>query len=106
LLPVDRVAGQSRDLKPEHDANLAQTDSRNEFLETIARHAVGSGHPEILIDDMNALRRPAERDRAVAQRVLPSRALAVLIDLPQRRLANVKIGITAQMVGSNTQVAH
>ncbi len=48
--------------------NLAQTDSRNQFLEAIARHAVGSGHPKILIDDMNALRRPAERDGAVAQR--------------------------------------
>jgi hypothetical protein len=43
-------------------------------------------------------RRPAEVDRPFAQRVLPSRALAVLDDLPRRRLTNVEIGVAAQVM--------
>ena len=84
LLPVDGVARQPRDLEPEHDADLAQPHRGDQLLKAVAAGAIRSGTSEILIDHVNALLRPAERQRPFAQRILSSRALTILDDLAWR----------------------
>jgi hypothetical protein len=51
-------------------------------------------------------RRPSRGDRAIAKSILALRAFAILGDLTQRRLADVKIGITLEMVGLDLEVRH
>jgi hypothetical protein len=55
---------------------------------------------------MNLLGCPASGDRAVTQRILALRTLAVFGDLTQRRLAHVEIGIALEMVGGDFEFSH
>jgi hypothetical protein len=50
--------------------------------------------------------RPARSNRAVTQRILAPRTLTVFGDLTQRRLTDVQIGITLEMVGGNFEFSH
>jgi hypothetical protein len=54
------------------------------LLKAVACGAAGTRLAEIAIDHTNALDRPACRNRAITQRILALRALAVFGDLPQR----------------------
>ena len=101
-MPIGRVARQSRDLQAHDDAGLGERDLADEFLEAIAGDGVGSGLAEVAVDDMDALGRPACGDRAITQRILALRALAVLGDLAQRRLANIEIGVALEMIGGDS----
>jgi hypothetical protein len=55
-----------------------------ELLETLARTGRGLRHPQIGIERDNSLRRPAQRQRMLAQRILPCRRFPVLHDWTQR----------------------
>ena len=85
---------------------LVERDFADQFLEAVARHGAGAGLAEIAVDDVDTIDRPARGDGAVTQGVLSLSALAVLCDLPQRRLADVKIGVAAKMIGGDFEVRH
>src|SRR3990167_8491650 len=107
-MPVCRIARESRHLESEHDAGAAHADLCDEPLEA---HAIGSGRAglaKIGVDDDDAVDRPAERDRALAQRVLAVGALGILDDLPHRRLPHVQIRRTSKMMRGNLlmSIAH
>ena len=100
-MPIGRVARQAGDLEAHDDAGLAERDFADEFLEAVARGGAGSGLAEVAVDDVDALGRPACGDRAITQRILALRALAVLGDLAQRRLADIEIGVALEMIGGD-----
>src|SRR5580700_274183 len=106
LLPINRVACQPRDLEPKHDADLAEAHRGDQFLEAITSHAICAGHSEILIDDVDTLGGPSRCHRSLAQCILSSRALAILAYLPRSGLADVKIGVACEMIGSNARITH
>ena len=105
-MPIGRVAGEPRDFQAHDDAGLAERHLADEFLEAVARRRARSGLAEIAIDDMNVLDRPACGDRAITQRILALRTLAVFGDLTQRRLADIEIGIALEMVGGDLEFRH
>ena len=105
-MPIGRVAGETRDFQTHDDAGLAERHLADEFLEAIARCRARSGLAEIAIDDMDPLDRPACGDRAITQRILALRTLAVLGNLAQRRLADIEIGIALEMVGGDLEFRH
>ena len=71
--------------------------SRHEPLKAFPVGGRGAGLAQIAVDDDDLIDGPAERDRALTQGVLPLRALGVLEDLPERRLADVEIRRAPQM---------
>ena len=105
-VPVGRVARKTRDLQAHDDAGLAERHLAHELLEAVACCRTRSGLAEIAIDDVNALDRPARGNCAIAQRILALRALAVLGDLAERRLANIEIGVALEMVGGDLELRH
>ena len=105
-MPIGRVAGEARDFQAHDDAGLAERHLADELLEAVARGRARAGLAEVAVDDVDALGRPARGDRAVAQRILALRALAVLGDLTQRRLADVEIGIALEMIGGDLELRH
>jgi hypothetical protein len=105
-MPVRRVARQPRDFQAHHNAGLAERDLAHELLKAVARCRTRSGLAEIAIDDVNALDRPTRRNRPVTQRVLALRALAVLGDLSQGRLADIEVRITLEMIGGDLEFRH
>src|SRR5438105_9900182 len=92
-VPVGRVACETRDLQAHDDAGFAKRHLAHKLLEAVARRRTRSRLAEIAIDDMDAVDRPACPHRPITQRVLALRALAVLGDLAERRLADIKIGV-------------
>ena len=105
-MPIGRVARQSGDFEAHDDARLGERDFADEFLEAIAGDGVGSRLAEVAVDDVDALGRPACGDRAITQRILPLRALAVLGDLAQRRLTHIQIGVALKMIGGDFWIRH
>ena len=105
-VPVSRVACETRDLQAHDDAGFAKRHLAHELLEAVARRRTGSGLAKIAIDDMDAVDRPACRNRPITQRVLALRALAVLGDLAERRLADIEIGVALEMVGGDLELRH
>ena len=105
-MPVGRVAGEPRDFQAHDDAGLTERHFADEFLEAIACRRARSGFTEVAVDDTNLLGRPARGNRAVTQRILALRTLAVFGDLTQRRLTDVEIGIALEMVGGDFEFSH
>ncbi len=68
---------------------MAQPNLGDEPLKTEAAFNARARPPEVVIDDDDALTRPAELEGPVDQRVLQPRRLLVSLDLLRRRLANV-----------------
>ena len=89
-VPVGVVARQPRDLEPEHDPGPAQADLGDQLLEALAVGRRGAGLALVGVDHDDPLGRPAERDRALAQRVLALGGLGVQGHLAQRRLAHIQ----------------
>jgi hypothetical protein len=52
---------------------------------------------EVPVDHDDVLDRPAQRHRALAERVLALGTLGVFNDLAQRRLPHIEIGLAAQV---------
>ena len=100
-MPVGVVARQPRDLQAEHDPGLAQADVGDEPLEPFAVGGARAGLALVGVDHDDLLDRPAERDRALTQRVLALRALGVGLHLAQRGLAHVQIRGPREMLGGD-----
>src|SRR5260370_24194672 len=98
-MPVRRVASKTRDFEPHDNPGLTQRHLAHELLEAIACCCIRSGFTKIAIDDMDALDRPARRDRPITQRVFALRTLALLGNLAKRPLANINIGGILETVG-------
>jgi hypothetical protein len=77
-VPVGRTAGQPRDLEAEDNARAADPHLRDQPLEARPGPGAGGGLPEVVVDDHDPIQGPAQGDRAVAERILPLRALGVL----------------------------
>ncbi len=97
LVPVGVVAGQPADLDAEDDADPAQADVGDQILESFPRGRFRTGTAQVGVDHPHLMRVPAQRDRTFAQLVLPQQAFGVLSQLGQRRLADIHIGVSAQM---------
>ena len=69
-VPIGVVAGEAGDLEPEHDPGPADPDLPDEALEALAVGGGGARAALVLVDHDDLLGRPAERDRALAERVL------------------------------------
>src|SRR4051794_7214064 len=88
-MPVRRPARQPRGLQRQHEPDLPETDIGDELLKTEPVMAGGPRAAEILVDDHHRLGRPAQLDRAPAQRILARRGLHVALHLPRRRLTDI-----------------
>src|SRR4051794_884853 len=92
LMPIAVVARQPGGIEAEHQTGIAEPDLGNQPLEAVS---LGAGRPrlaEILVDDADALARPAEPDGAVDQAILQLGAFLVLAHLVDRGLAYIDIG--------------
>ncbi|MGY2933183.1 hypothetical protein ACVWZ6_002785 [Bradyrhizobium sp. GM6.1] len=81
LMPVPVVAGQARSVEAHHKTGVAKADLGNELLEAMTIHTAGTGFAQILINDLDALRRPAQTDGAINEAVLQLHALLMLAHL-------------------------
>ena len=81
-LPVGVIARQARDLQSQNDTGVAERDLADQMLKAIAVISVFPEDTQVVVDDVNALVRPPERDCAITQGVLTLGALDVLQDLP------------------------
>ena len=103
-VPVRRVAGQPRHLQAEHDPDLPQADVGHQPLEAGAAGGLGARLAQVVVDDHDLVGVPAQGDRLVLEAVLPPRALGVLLDLEEGRLADVEISLSRQMAGGDLVV--
>src|SRR4051794_40658602 len=92
LMPIAVVARQPRGIEAEHQPGIAQPDLGNQPLEAVSLGARRPRLAEILVDDTDALARPAEPDGAVDKTILQRGAFLVLADLVDRGLAHIDIG--------------
>jgi hypothetical protein len=70
LMPVPVIAGQARSIETHHQTGVAKADLGNELLETMTIHAASTGFAEILVNHLNALRRPTQTDGTIDKAVL------------------------------------
>ena len=96
-MPVGGVAREAGHLESEHDAGASHANLRDELLEALAVRRRRARLAEVGVDDDDAVARPAERDGALAQRVLALGALGILHDLPHRRLPDVQVRGASEM---------
>ena len=78
-------------------AGVAEPDLGDERLEAAALGAAGAGETQILIDDVDALARPAEIDGTIDEAILELGALLMVLDLGNGRLAHVDEGALGTM---------
>ena len=64
-MPVPVVAGQARSVEAHHKTGVAKADLGNELLEAVTIHTASTGFAQILVNDLDALRRPAQTDGAI-----------------------------------------
>ena len=88
-MPIRGVACQARHFQAEHDPDATQADFGHQTLEAFSISRTGAGLSEVAVDHNNPIQRPAQRYRALPQRLLAVSALGVLEDLAQRGLAHV-----------------
>lgn len=98
LVPVPIVARQPRRVETDHQAGVAEADLGDQPAEALALDAARTGLAEIVVDDMHALGRPAERDGAIDEAILQLGALLVMPHLVHGRLADVDVGQPAAML--------
>src|SRR4030095_4274196 len=81
-------------------------DSLRKTTESIPVIRRRSAAPEVFVDDVNSVSRPAQRACAFNQGILPSRGLGVRKDLHRRRLTDIEVGPTLQMHRMNLVFHH
>lgn len=81
LMPVPVIAGQARSVEAHHKTGVAKADLGNELLETMTIHTASTGFAQILINDLDTFRRPAQTNGTIDEAVLQLRALLVLAHL-------------------------
>src|SRR3954447_20529392 len=92
LMPIAVVACQPRGIEAEHQPGIAEPDLGNQPLEAVSLGARRPRLAEILVNDADALARPAEPDGTIDKTILKLGALLVLADLVDRGLAHIDIG--------------
>ena len=97
MVPVPVVPGQTRGFEGEHRTHLLQADRGHQPLESGTRNPPRSGPSQILVHHFHTA--PAQGAGPVRQLVLPALALQVLMDLAERRLADVNVGGSLQVLG-------
>ncbi|HKY39828.1 MAG TPA: reverse transcriptase domain-containing protein [Polyangiaceae bacterium] len=98
-IPVGVVAREPRDFQAEHDADAPERHLRGHVSEAGSLLETRARDPKILVDDVDLIASPAERDRAFDESVLPVRRLAVALDLRSGRLSHVDEGVAGQVSG-------
>src|SRR3984893_17068701 len=83
-LPIGVVARQTRNLEPQNDTGVTQCDFTDQVLKSLTVLGMLCRETQILVDDVNVLVRPTERDRTITQGILTLGAFDVLNDLPRR----------------------
>ena len=78
---VRAVAGQAGDLQAQHDADQPEADVGHQPLEAGTPVGRRGRLPEVVVDDHDLVRVPAEGHGLLAEAVLPLGTLAVLLDL-------------------------
>ena len=89
VMPVLGRTGQPAHLQAEHHADVVQRHLGDQPLEAAAPFGRATALAQVLVDDQDALARPAEGHRLVGEGVLPRGRLAVLQDLLWGRLPHV-----------------
>ena len=100
-MPIGAVASQAGHLQPHHDARFAQAHLGNQTLKALAINGRSARLALVMINDDNPFLRPTQGQSALAQPILPLRALRVFEHLAQRGLADVEIGRTFEMLGGD-----
>ena len=83
-MPIPVVAGEPRRVQTHHKAGLAKADLGDQRLKAVPIFAGRPGLAKIVIDDVNALARPAEHGGSLDQPILQLRAFLMMTDLPWR----------------------
>ena len=98
LVPVGVVAAQTRDFQAQHEADFPGGDTRHEIAEAATVGAVRAGLALVVVNGADALIGPAERDRALTQTVLATRALGVLQHLVHGGLADIQTRLAPAVI--------
>ena len=104
LLPVAAIAREPRDLPGRHRADLAEADLGHHALEAGARGPARRRAAEVLVDDLDL--GPAQLHEPVAHGVLQHLALAVVLNLMGRRLADIEHRLARLVPCGNLLSAH
>src|ERR1044071_5530968 len=91
-MPIAVVARQPRGIEAEHQPGVAQPDLGDQPREAVSPGAPPPRLAEILVDDADALARPAEPDGTVDKTILKLGAFLVLAHLVDRGLTHIDIG--------------
>src|SRR5215475_7588285 len=78
LGPIAVVARETTGFQREHQPNAAQTDLRHKLLKARAAISRGAATAQILVDDLNAVFGPTERDGPIDQSILSDSTLGVM----------------------------
>jgi hypothetical protein len=97
LIPVGVIAGQPGHLDAENDPDMTQPDIGDQLLEPFPGGGLRTRPAQVGVDDPDLVGIPAQRHRAFTQLVLAGKALGVLPDLGQGGLADIDIGVTAEV---------
>src|SRR5436853_2186631 len=88
-MPVTAKACQARHLHTQHKPYMSEPNLGDQPLKAEAAFSGRARPPEIVVNDNDALTRPAELERPVDQGILQPRRLLVTLDLLRCRLTNV-----------------
>jgi hypothetical protein len=80
-VPIGIVASEPGHLEAEHEADTGKRDFGRQTLEAGAYNGAGAGDAEILVDDNDAIVRPAKLARLGCKRVLSVGRSAIVLDL-------------------------
>ena len=78
---------------------MGERDCGGEAGETRSRNETGTGEPEILVDDDDAIVGPAKFTGFGGKRILPIGRFAIVLDLSGARLTQVDDGLAREMAG-------
>ncbi len=100
-VPVGVVAGQPGDFQAEHDPGPPHPDLGDQMLEPFPVGGRGAGLALIHVDGDHLVGLPAQRDRLLPQRVLPSGGLGVGEHLAQCGLPDIQVSRPGQVPGGD-----
>ena len=104
MMPVAIVPRQAGRLQGKDRSNLSIAHRREQFPKPRSVFGSRSGAPQVIIDHDNFTK--LQLAGFFRQLVLPTLALPMFANLMHRRLANIDIGGTFQMVATNLVVHH
>jgi hypothetical protein len=93
-MPIFIRASQAAHLQAKDQADVVQADLGEQVLKPEASHGGLPTAPLVFIDDLHAVRGPAQQFGAIHQGVLPIRGFTILQDLLRSRLSDVDDGLS------------